>query len=124
MRLSEGIRQLPANLDVDEVFLEEATRRVGKDGTLSLKGKAFEAGPRYIGRKVKVLFDPFDLRKLVLVDHDGRREIIYPVDLAGNRRVRRQPEVEAHEDHGPNLSSIERLAQQQEEHDMEEGSDE
>jgi len=115
MRLSEGIRQLPGDLDVEQLFLEEATRRVGKDGTLSLKGKAFEAGPRFIGQKVKVLFDPFDLRKLLLIDHEDRREIIYPVNLAGNRYVSREPEAEAESKGQVELTSLEQLAQQQDE---------
>jgi len=115
MRLSEGIRQLPGNLDVEQLFLEEATRRVGKDGTLSLKSKAFEAGPRFIGQKVKVLFDPFDLRKLVLVDHEDRREIICPVNLARNRYVSREPEAEAESKGQVELTSLEQLAQQQDE---------
>jgi putative transposase len=126
MRLSEGIRQLPGNLDVDELFLEEATRRVSKDGTLSLKSKSFEAGPRFIGQKVKVLFDPFDLRKLVLIDNEDRREFIYPVNLAGNRYVQRESEVETESKGEVELTSLEQLAEEldQQETDTEGQNDE
>ena len=116
MRLSEGIRSLPADVDLEELFLSETTRRVAKDGTLSVKGRRFEAGPLFIGQKVRVRFDPRDLRR-VLVSGEGARAVAaFPVDLDGNRRVRRglsEPVVK------PNrsvpLQSLEKLARRIEE---------
>jgi hypothetical protein len=101
---------------MERLFLEHATRRVAKDGTLTLRGKTFEAGPFWIGERVSVLFDPFDLRKVVVVGKDGRAEDAFPVDLSGNRRVRRDPPREpAPETKGPPLRAFEDLADRLEE---------
>jgi len=89
LRLSEGIRPLPSELDIDELFLEETTRRVAKDGTFTLNGKVFEAGPRWIAQHLTVLFDPFDLRSVLFRCGNSPLQQAFPVDLAGNRRVRR-----------------------------------
>lgn len=96
LRLSEGIRALPREVDLDELFLEQSTRRVAKDGTFRLKGKVFEAGPTLIGERVTVLFDPFDLRCVLVRDKREKSLQAFPVDLYQNRRVRRNapPEPE------------------------------
>jgi hypothetical protein len=89
MRWSEGIRPLPRDVDLDEIFLDQTSRRVAKDGTFTLDGRTFEAGPSFIGLRVDLRFDPFDLRRVFLLAPDGTRVDVFPVDLAGNRRVRR-----------------------------------
>ena len=70
---------------------DEVTRRVGKDGTLTMSGRRFEAGPNFIGRKFTVRFDPFDLRSMLVRTDSGESVVALPVDLAANRRVRRLP---------------------------------
>jgi putative transposase len=111
LALSGGLRPLPPGIDLDRLFLEHATRRVAKDGTLTLKGRTFEAGPFWIGERVSVLFDPFDLRKVVVEGKDGRAQEAFPVDLAGNRRVRREPPREPPpQAEGPPLRALEDLA--------------
>jgi putative transposase len=86
---SESIRRIPVDLDLDLLFREETTRRVAKDGTLSLNRRRFEAGPFFIGDKVTVSFDPFDLRSIVVTASSGETVVAHPVDLASNRRVKR-----------------------------------
>ena len=111
MRLSDGIRPLPLDIDLDALFMDEVTRRVGKDGTLALKGRRFEVGPRFIGRKVTVRFDPFDLRSVLVLVDTGESVRAFPVDLAANRRVRRQPhEQESPKQPPPPLNSLDDLA--------------
>jgi hypothetical protein len=111
LRVSGGIRPLPVELDLDSLFRDEATRRVAKDGTLTMSGCRFEAGPHFIGRKVTVSFDPFDLRSVLVRTDSGESVIAYPVDLAGNRRVRRQPPREPGRVTPPPLRSLEQLAE-------------
>jgi len=111
VRLSEQIRPLPPELDIEELFLEETSRRVAKDGTFALKGKRFEAGPHFVGQRIRVLFDPFDLRKVVIPYGEDKRREAFPVDLAANRHVARR----ADPDRGPRrtpptLRAMERLA--------------
>jgi transposase InsO family protein len=91
MRLSEGIRPLPREVDLDQLFLDSVRRRVGKDGTIALAGKTFEVGPDFLRQQVEIRFDPFDLRRVFVVTSKGLRDA-YPVDLHGNRRVRRKPD--------------------------------
>jgi putative transposase len=90
MRLSEGIRPLPREVDLELLFLDSVSRRVAKDGTVPLCGRRFEVGCDFIRQRIEIRFDPFDLRRIFVVTSDGLREA-FPVDLAGNRRVRRQP---------------------------------
>jgi putative transposase len=90
MRLSEGIRPLPRDVDLDELFLDQTSRRVAKDGTFTLDGRTFEAGPSFLGLRVDIRYDPFDLRRVFLLAPDETRVAVFPVDLAGNRRVRRR----------------------------------
>jgi transposase InsO family protein len=116
VKLSEGLRTVPQDIDLDAVFLEETTRRVAKDGTLSLKGKVFEAGPTLIGERVTVYFDPFDLRRVTLRDRRGKTTDAFPVDLWGNRYVRRAPEKESPAAKpAPELKALEDLAQKMDE---------
>ncbi len=89
LRLSEGIRSLPAEVDLNELFLEETKRRVAKDGTITLKGRAFEVGPTFIGERVTVRYDPDDLRSVRVIGQSGSCEA-FPVDLYGNRFIRRR----------------------------------
>jgi hypothetical protein len=112
VRLSEGIRTVPQDLDLDVVFLEETTRRVAKDGTFTLRGKVFEAGPTLIAERVTVYFDPFDLRRVTVKDRRGKTMEAFPVDLWGNRYVRREPEKETPQvKQAPELKALEDLAQ-------------
>jgi transposase InsO family protein len=110
LRLSGGIRPLPVDVDLDALFRDETTRRVGKDGTLTLSGHRFEAGPNFIGRKVTVCFDPFDLRSVLVRADSGESVTAYPVDLVGNRRVRRRQPAEADRATPPPLQSLQQLA--------------
>jgi transposase InsO family protein len=111
LRLSEGIRTLPLDVDLDALFRDETTRRVGKDGTITMSGRRFEAGPSLIGRKVTVRFDPFDLRAVLVIADSGLSVTAYPVDLVANRHVRRQPLSEPLRTAPPPLRSLERLAE-------------
>lgn len=112
LRLSEGIRPLPSEIDLDALFRDEVVRRVAKDGTLTMSGRRFEAGPNFIGRKVTVRFDPFDLRSVQVLTNSGDSVMAYPVDLVANRRVRRQqaPSEPGRTPPAP-LRSLDRLAE-------------
>lgn len=114
MRLSEGIRPLPADVDLETLFREETHRRVAKDGTLRLHSRTFEAGPYWIGQRVTVRFDPFDLRQIEIVGADGRPHAAFPVDLLGNRFVRRvDPDARTKTpSHPPPLKSLETRARE------------
>jgi putative transposase len=114
VRLSEGIRPLPLDVDLDALFLEETRRRVAKDGTCKLHGRVFEAGPQFVGQRVTVRFDPFDLRHIQVAGADGQPHPAFPVDLHGNCFVRREdpePKKKKPSDPPP-LKSLEARAQE------------
>lgn len=111
VRLGEGIRPLPPDVDLDALFLSQTTRRVRKDGTITLDGKSFEVGPLLIGQKITVAFDPFDLRVLRVRSERGEETAAFPVDLVGNRRVARHPDPERRPTR-PKLRSLEARAQE------------
>lgn len=113
VKQSGGIRPLPPALDLDLLFLEETTRRVRKDGTILLHGKVFEPGPLLIGQKVTVRFDLFDLRQLRVFSERGEESRVYPVDLAGNRRIARMSAKEPSYTE-PELRSLNQLASKKE----------
>jgi len=108
---SGGIRPLPPDVDIDLVFLDETVRRVRKDGTIVLDGKAFEPGPLWIGQRVTVRFDPHDLRRIRVFSERGEEIVAYPLDLSANRRVARLPDREPARTH-PELRSLERRAEE------------
>ena len=118
MRLSEGIRSLPQDIDLQELFLSETTRRVAKDGTLSMQGRRFEAGVNFIGQKVSVRFDPRDMRRILIVGRGGESAAAFPVDLEGNTRVKRDLEdPKAEPRRNMPLESLDRLAREIESRD-------
>ena len=108
---AECVRALPPEADLEWIFLERVRRRVGKDGTLSVKSKRFEAGPRFIGQMLELRYDPYDLRRIWLVDEKEHRHPIRPLDLFANRHAARaplpRPEASAQK---PPLRALERLA--------------
>jgi putative transposase len=55
---------LPAPETLTEAFLWEEHRRVTKTATVSLHGNSYEVDPVLMGRKVELVFDPFDLTRI------------------------------------------------------------
>lgn len=60
-----------------EAFLWEETRKVDSTGCFKLNGIEYEAGLEYIGKKVDVHYDPFDL-SIVELWHNGERKKTLP----------------------------------------------
>ena len=111
LRMADHVRPAPPDLDLERLFLARVTRRVKKDGTFTLKRSLFEAGVDFIGEKIVVRFDPFDMRK-VWIGREGKAEDIeaFPVDLDANRRVARNPDPEPPPRKDVRLLSLDRLA--------------
>ncbi len=70
---SPGVRYPDATMDLDDLFLFEARRRVYKDRTVSLNGRLYEVDPLLVGEKVTLRYDPDapPSRPLEVV-HDGK----------------------------------------------------
>jgi len=93
--LAAGPPALPSPALIREAFLWSHTRQVTKTATLSLHGNTYEVDAALIGRKVEVVFDPFDLTTLE-VRYQGR-----PMGIAVPHRIGRH----VHPDARPDLPS-------------------
>jgi transposase InsO family protein len=86
------VRSLPRGLELDEVFLHRAPRKVRKDGTVRFRGQLLEVRPELSGREVELRFDPTDARgkPTVYVDRVFVCDTV-PLDRLRNAtRVRRR----------------------------------
>jgi putative transposase len=66
-----GIPDVPTPAQLREAFLWSETRTVTKTAMVSLHGNHYEVDPALVGRRIQLVFDPFDLEHLE-VRHDGR----------------------------------------------------
>ena len=62
---------VPAAADLAEAFRWSEHRTVSKTGLVSLHGNRYQVDPSLAGRKVELVFDPFDL-SFLRVRSDGR----------------------------------------------------
>lgn len=69
--LATGPPTLPSPAQLHEAFLWSQRRTVTKTATLSLHGNVYEVDAALVGRRVEVVFDPFDLTELD-VRYQGR----------------------------------------------------
>jgi putative transposase len=54
-----------------EAFLWSATRQVAKTATVSFQANRYEVDPALVGRRVELIFDPFDLTRIE-IRHNGQ----------------------------------------------------
>lgn len=66
------LRALPAGIDLDEVFLHRARRKVRNDGTLRWRGQLLEVRAELVGTRVELRYDPSETRARPRVFVDGR----------------------------------------------------
>ncbi len=97
--LAAGPPVLPTPEVLREAFLWSHTRQVTKTATLSLHGNTYEVDAALIGRKVEVVFDPFDLTTLE-VRYQGR-----PMGQAVPHRIGRHVHPDARPDLPPPAAS-------------------
>ena len=85
------MRYPDATLDLDDLFLFEASRRVHKDRTVSLNGRVYEVDAMLVGERVTLRYDPEapPSRPLDVV-HDGKPAgTATRLDAYANTAVRR-----------------------------------
>ncbi len=66
-----GAVAIPTAAELHEAFLWSERRQVTKVATISLHGNVFEVDAALVGRRVEVVFDPFDLTT-VEIRYEGR----------------------------------------------------
>ena len=69
----EDVRYPGPDLDLDDLFLFEAKRRVMKDRTVSLHGRLYEVDAILVGHSITLRYDPqAPASRPLQVRHDGR----------------------------------------------------
>jgi putative transposase len=91
----DGVPASPSPAQLHEAFLWSQRRTVTKTATISLSGNSYEVDAALVGRRVEVVFDPFDLTQLQ-IRYQGR-----PMGTAVPHRIGRHVHPDAHPDTAP-----------------------
>lgn len=85
----------PAPEEVEQLLRMKVTRRVGRDRTVRLEGRLYEAPDGWAGEKVEILYDPYDPLAPVAMRSPGASEEIRLrlADLTANARLPRATET-------------------------------
>ena len=90
-----GIRRPDAGVDIDDMFLFEAVRKVSRARTVSLNGRLLEVGPGLAGQRVVLRYDPSapPERPVKVAREDGTPAgTASPLDLHANAGIGRGAE--------------------------------
>lgn len=118
--LDDAQRLRPAPEDLEMLMRMKRSRRVGRDRTVRLDGRHFEAPDGFAGEKVEVLYDPYDPTRPVHLRRAGESEEyrLRPLDLELNARLRRTPrDAPQEQDRAPatGISYLDLIAEKHEE---------
>lgn len=99
----------PSPASLREAFLWEARRTVTKTATVSLHGNTYQVEAALTGRKVELVFDPFDLTHIE-VRHAGRAAgLAVPHLMTRHSHPKARPELPDHNDTVPPATGIDYL---------------
>jgi putative transposase len=95
LRDQDFVRPAPENLD--QLMRMKVTRRVGRDRTVRLDARLYEAPDGYAGEKIEVLYDPYDPSQPVhfKLPGESHEKLLRRLDLETNATLRRAPRQEA-----------------------------
>jgi putative transposase len=94
LELCEALRALPRDIDLDELFLHRAERKVNNTGTVRWNGRRYEVSPELTGQKVELRFDPSapEQPPRVFVNERFVCDTV-PLDLLRNARRKRRRDL-------------------------------
>jgi putative transposase len=93
--LAAGPYPVPAPADLAEAFRWSEHRTVSKTGLVSLHGNRYQVDPGLVGRKVELVFDPFDLTFLRVRLDGADRGTALPFQIQRHAHPKARPEVPA-----------------------------
>jgi putative transposase len=91
--LSAGPPALPDAALLREAFLWSAWRTVTATATVSLHGNAYQVDPALAGRKVELVFDPFDMTAVEIRYHGRAMGAAVPHRIRRHSHPRARPEL-------------------------------
>ena len=83
---------LPDPAALREAFLWSATRTVTKTATVSLHNNTYQVDPVLVGRKVELVFDPFDLADVEVRHRDRSHGPAAPFHIGRHAHPKARPE--------------------------------
>ena len=116
---AERLRLAPP--DLEKLMRMRVQRRVGRDRTVRLEGRLYEAPEGFLGERVEILYDPYDPGRPVHLRRDAHSEEhrLRLLDAHTNARLRRSVADEAPEEPAAasGISYLDLIADQLEEED-------
>jgi putative transposase len=93
--LEGGPYPVPAPTDLAEAFRWSEYRTVSKTALVSLHGNRYQVDPGLVGRKVELVFDPFDLTVLRVRSDGQDAGTALPFQITRHSHPKAKPEVPA-----------------------------
>ncbi len=93
--LEGGPYPVPAPADLAEAFRWSEHRTVSKTALVSLHGNRYQVDPALVGRKVELVFDPFDLSFLRVRLDGADAGTALPFQITRHSHPKAKPEVPA-----------------------------
>lgn len=93
--MSDAPFPVPAPADLAEAFRWSEHRTVSKTALVSLHGNRYQVDPVLVGRKVELVFDPFDLTFLQVRCHGLDAGTAQPFQITRHSHPKARPEVAA-----------------------------
>ena len=90
---SGGPFPLPTPTALAEAFLWQERRTVTKTATVSLHANTYQVDPTLIGRRVELVFDPFDLTQLEVRDQGKPMGLAIPHKIGRHSHPKARPET-------------------------------
>jgi putative transposase len=90
----EAVPAQPTAADLSEAFLWETARTVRKNATVSLHSNTYQVEDVLIGRKVELVFDPFDLTRIQVRYQGQAMGVAVPYRIARHSHPRARPETD------------------------------
>jgi transposase InsO family protein len=91
-RLGHGPAMASAQA-LTEAFLWAAQRTVTKTATVSLHGNTYQVEPALVGRKVELVFSPFDLERIEVRYHERSYGLAAPFQITRHAHPKARPET-------------------------------
>jgi putative transposase len=85
--------RLPTPAALREAFLWEAVRTVTKTATVSLHGNTYQVDGGLVGRRVELVFDPFDLTNIEVRLHGKPMGLAIPHRIGRHAHPKAKPET-------------------------------